>query len=71
MIGKTGLRMFVSCMICIPGNNDNNDNLNTPGSRTASLDEQCGTNLRRELAWDLGKWFAEVVSFKPALKSLE
>jgi len=38
---------------------------------TASSDEQCGTNLRRGLARDLGKWFAEIVRFKPALESLE
>ena len=48
-----------------------NDNLNTPGSRTASSDEQYDTNLRRGLARDLGKGFAEIVSFKPALESLE
>ena len=48
-------------------NNNNNDNLNTPGSRAASSDEQYGTNLRRGLARDLGKWFVEIVSFKPAL----
>ena len=45
-----------------------NDNLNTPGSRTASSDEQYGTNLRRGLARDLGKWFAEVLSCKPSIK---
>ena len=52
-------------------NNNNNDNLNTPGSRTVSSCEQYGTNLRRGLARDLGKWLAEIVSFKPALESLE
>ena len=52
-------------------NNNNNDNLNTPGSRTVSSCEQYGTNLRRGLARDLGKWLTEIVSFKPALESLE
>ena len=36
-------------------------------ARTASSDEQCGMNLRRGLALDLGKWFAEIVSFEPAV----
>ena len=52
-------------------NNNNNDNLNTPGSRTVSSCEQNGTNLRRGLARDLGKWLTEVMCFKPALESLE
>jgi hypothetical protein len=52
-------------------NNNNNDNLNTPGSRTVSSCEQYGTNLRRGLARDPGKWLTEIVSFKPALESLE
>ena len=54
-----------------PRYNNNNDNLNTPGSRTVSSCEQYGTNLRRGLARDLGKWLTEIVSFKPALESLE
>ena len=52
-------------------NNNNNDNLNTPGSMTASSGERCSTNLRRGLARDLGRWLAEIVRFKPALESLE
>ena len=56
---------------CYKTNNNNNDNLNTPGSRTVSSCEQYGTNLRRGLARDLGKWLTEIVSFKPALESLE
>ena len=48
---------------------NNSDNLNTPESRTACSDQQYSTNLRRGLARDLGKWFAEIVGFKPALKS--
>ena len=28
-------------------------------------------NLRHRLAWDLGKWFVEMLSCKPVLKSLK
>ena len=64
-------RSVVCIFTVLINNNNNNDNLNTPGSRTVSSCEQYGTNLRRGLARDLGKWLTEIVSFKPALESLE